>query len=164
MNTDFNVFGPAMMEKYFQRALFYGMWPGCFSQNAADHPYWQNPKWYERDRKRFQQYLPLIRLVAEAGWQPVTDAACNNDAILVERYGPDGQGAVYFTLLNDTAQAQSGELRCEAKALRLPPGGGARELIGGERMPPVNGGWAVRLAPQEVKVLCLATSTKPTSE
>ena len=164
MNTDFDTFGAAMVERYFQRALFYGMWPGFFSQNAADHVYWQNPKWYDRDRTRFQKYLPLIRRVAEAGWQPVTDATCDNAAILVERYGPNERGAVYFTLLNDTAQEQSGDLRSDSKALRLPHGCVARELIGGERLTPADGGWAVRLAPQEAKVLCITASAKQTSE
>lgn len=164
MNTDFDIFGPAMVEKYFQRALFYGMWPGFFSPNAADHAYWQNPKWYDRDRTRFQKYLPLIRRVAEAGWQPVTDATCANEAVLVERFGPDAGGAVYFTLFNDTAQEQSGDLRCDAKALRLPHGCVARELIGGKPLLPADGGWGFQLAPQEVKVLCVSAGRQPTAE
>ncbi len=164
MNTDFDTFGPAMVEKYFQRALFYGMWPGFFSHNAADNPYWGNPKWYDRDRPRFQKYLPLIRRVAEAGWQPVTDAKCDNDAIFVERFGPDAGGAVYFTLLNDTAQEQSGTVRCDAKALRLPRGVVAQELVSGERLVAADGGWPVRLAPQEAKVICLAPSGTPAAK
>ena len=28
MNTDFDAFTPDLVERYFQRSLFYGMWPG----------------------------------------------------------------------------------------------------------------------------------------
>jgi hypothetical protein len=38
MNTDYDRFTPDLVEKYFQRCLFYGMWPGFFSHNAADRP------------------------------------------------------------------------------------------------------------------------------
>src|SRR5947207_10447358 len=41
MNTNFDTFSPERVEKYFQRSLFYGMFPGMFSHNAADNPYWQ---------------------------------------------------------------------------------------------------------------------------
>lgn len=43
MNTDYDRFGSDLVEKYFQRALFYGMWPGFFSPNAADDRYWETP-------------------------------------------------------------------------------------------------------------------------
>lgn len=55
-------FTPDHVERYFQRSLFYGLWPGFFSHNAADNPYWQNPKWYDRDGRasRFRA-LPRSR-------------------------------------------------------------------------------------------------------
>ncbi|MGD0536820.1 MAG: hypothetical protein ABSC03_04150 [Verrucomicrobiota bacterium] len=155
MNTDYDVFGPPMVEKYFQRALFYGMWPGFFSHNASENPYWQNPKWYERDRPRFKEYLPLIKRVAEAGWQPVTQAASDNGAILVERFGPDTAGTLYFTVFNDTAQEQSGTVQCDFKALHLPRSVAAQELITGTPVASVGGGWPVRLAPQDARLFCV---------
>ncbi|MBI5384625.1 MAG: hypothetical protein HZA90_08030 [Verrucomicrobia bacterium] len=135
MNTDYDQFTPDLVEKYFNRCLFYGMWPGFFSHNAADNPYWQNPKWYNRDRPLFKKFLPDIKRVAEAGWQPVTGATCDNEKILLERFGPDAGGTVYFTAFNDTAQAQSGTVRAGAK-----PGQN----------------WPVRLQPQECVVLRVA--------
>jgi hypothetical protein len=146
-----------MVEEYFQRALFYGMWPGFFSHNASENPYWQNPKWYERDRPLFKKYLPLVKRVAEAGWQPVTHAASDNGAILVERFGPDAAGAVYFTLFNDTAQEQSGAVKCDLEALHLPRSIAGQELISGTSAVLAAGRWPIRLAPQETKVLCVAS-------
>ena len=115
MNTDFDRFTPDLVEKYFNRCLFYGMWPGFFSHNAAHNPYWQNPKWYDRDRPMFRKFLPRIKQVAEAGWQPVTGATCDNPQIMLERYGPDSQGRAYLTTYNDTDQSQTGTVSLTTK-------------------------------------------------
>ena len=88
MNTDFNAFTPDLVEKYFQRSLFYGIFPSMFSHNAADNPYWQNPSWYDRDRPLFKKYIPLIKQVAEAGWQPVTEARWSAPTILWPQGSP----------------------------------------------------------------------------
>jgi hypothetical protein len=117
MNTDYTLFTPELVEIYFQRSLFYGMFPSMFSHNAASKPYWRNPKWYNRDRSLFKKYLPLIKRVAEAGWQPVTLASCDNPKIFVERFGPDAGRNVYFTLLNDTDRGQTCVLRLDPSIL-----------------------------------------------
>jgi hypothetical protein len=132
MNTDYDAFGLELVEKYFQRSLFYGMFPSMFSHNAADNPYWQNPKWYNRDRLLFKRYIPLIKRVAEAGWQPVTYATCDNPRILIERFGPDEKGALFFTLLNDSNQPASGTVKIDLKSLGLKSGWKVRNLISGE--------------------------------
>jgi hypothetical protein len=121
MNTDYDVFNSEMVEKYFQRSLFYGMFPGMFSHNAADNPYWQNPKWYNRDRPLFKRYLPMIKRVAEAGWQPVTYADCGSTNIFVERFGPRDGGKIYFTLINDSPSKQRGRTKIETAALGISP-------------------------------------------
>ena len=58
MNTDYDAVHAGPRGEVFPARLFYGMWPGLFSHNAADNPYWQNPKWYNRDRPLFKKYLP----------------------------------------------------------------------------------------------------------
>jgi hypothetical protein len=152
MNTDYNAFSPQWVERYFQRSLFYGFWPGMFSHNAADNPYWQNPKWYNRDRPLFKKYLPLVRRVAEAGWQPVPHALCDNDRIWVERFGPDAGGAVYFTLFNDTPERQTGALRADLPALRLTGPLDAQELGSGTPLDKT-AAWPVSLEAQEAEVI-----------
>jgi len=152
MNTDYDVFTSDMVERYFQRSLFYGMFPGMFSHNAAENPYWQNPKWYNRDRPLFKKYLPLIKRVAEAGWQPVTEAGCDNSRIFIERFGSGQTEGLYLTLLNDTDAKQQGILRVNAAGLGLQGPISGRELISGM---PLNGtaSWQIELQPQEVKLL-----------
>jgi len=157
MNTDYQTFGPEMVERYFQRSLFYGMFPGMFSHNAADNPYWQNPKWYNRDRPLFKKYQPLIKRIAEAGWQPVTGARSDNPQIWVERFGPDAAGATYLTVLNDSSAVQKGTLRSGPKDLRVETASGATELLSGRLVGNVSGGWEVELAPQEAQVFRLMT-------
>lgn len=119
MNTDYDTFDFQMVERYFQHSLFYGFYPSMFSHNAAENPYWQNPKWYNRDRPLFKKYLPVIKTVAQAGWQPVTHARSSNPAILVERFGPDSTGTHYFTIFNDSEQGQQGAISIENTALNV---------------------------------------------
>ena len=150
MNTDYDQFNPGMVEKYFNRCLFYGMWPGFFSHNASENPYWQNPKWYNRDRPLFKKYLPLIKRVAEAGWQPVTGAGCDNDKILVERFGRASDGPVCLTLFNDTSEPQTGRLRWEDAKLR--PAGqpdAARDLLSGKEWKLSQASLEIVLPPQQ---------------
>jgi hypothetical protein len=155
MNTDYDAFTPDLVERYFQRSLFYGLFPGMFSHNAADNPYWQNPKWYNRDRALFKKYLPIIKRVAEAGWQPVTHAVSENAQVWVERYGP-GPGAeqpVFLTLFNGTDSPQNTTVRLDAGALRgARRPNQARELISGATL---NGdsNWSLTLRGQEAKVI-----------
>jgi hypothetical protein len=162
MNTDFARFTPELVERYFQRCLFYGIWPGFFDEQAASKdPYWASTnKWYERDRPLFKKYIPLLRRVTAAGWQPLTQAACDNSMILVERFGPEADGTVFLTLLNDTADIQSGTVRADLKALDLEQATSARDLVSGYAATVSGHGWRVSLRPQQAEVLCLSRSPK----
>jgi len=153
MNTDYDVFTSEMVERYFQRSLFYGMFPGMFSHNAAENPYWQNPKWYNRDRPLFKRYLPLIKRVAEAGWQPVTLASSDNPNIFVERFGPDNAGKTYFTLFNDTTSNQRGHFQVDEATLGAKAPNQLRELISDRTIEPTS---EVKLDPQTAQLIELA--------
>jgi hypothetical protein len=96
MNTDFNRFTHPMVEQYFRRCLFYGVFPSMFSLDAANSPYWENPAWYNRDRDLFKRYIPLIKRISAAGWEPVTYARTDNADVFVERWG-----RTMFTVMNN---------------------------------------------------------------
>jgi len=155
MNTDYDAFGPELVEHYFQRCLFYGLFPSFFSHNAAENPYWQNPRWYNRDRALFKRYVPIIKRVAEAGWQPVTAAHCDNARLWLERFGSPDQGSVYFTLFNDTATPQPARVTLDARSLDLDPQGATFEVGHGDGIEALEAGWRVRLGPQQVAVLAV---------
>jgi hypothetical protein len=161
MNTDYARFTPELVERYFQRCLFYGVWPGFFDEEAASKdPYWGSAKkWHERDRPLFRKYIPLLQRLTAAGWQPLTHAACDNSNILVERFGPEANGTVFLTLLNDTADVQSGTVTADFKAFGFKQAVSARELVSGNAATPSGPGWQISLHPQQAEVLCL--SQKP---
>jgi hypothetical protein len=158
MNTDFNAFTSDRVEKYFQRSLFYGIFPSMFSHNAADNPYWQNPTWYNRDRPLFKKYVPLIKQVAEAGWQPVTDARCDNPSLYVERFGPDAGGTLYFTVMNQSPQPQTGVVTLDAAALKLNGPLAASELVSGRALTLMGTHFPVALAPEQTWAVRIARS------
>lgn len=98
--------------------LFYGIYPSMFSHNAATDRYWDDPVLYERDRSLFKRYVPPIRRLNVAGWQPVTRATSSDPAVYVERYGtwPD----LRFTLRNTTDASITVEVTFRADDLGLP--------------------------------------------
>ena len=120
MNTRFEEFPSELVEKYMQRSLAYGMFPGFFSHNASEGHYFARPELYNRDRPLFKKYVPLCKLVAEAGWDPVTRARCTDERVYVERFGK------YLTVLNDSDQRRTVTLACDDVE-----SGSTRELVGG---------------------------------
>ncbi len=158
MNTDYARFTQELVERYFQRCLFYGIWPGFFDEEAASKdPYWvSGKKWYDRDRPLFKKYIPLLRRLTAAGWQPLTHAACDNSKILVERFGPEPDGSVSLTLLNDTADTQTGTATADLKALGWKRPHSAQELVSGNAATPSALGWRISLRPHRAEVLRLS--------
>ncbi len=51
------------------------------------HSFFERPDWYNRYRPIFVEYLPLVRRLALAGWEPVTHARASDARVIVERFG-----------------------------------------------------------------------------
>jgi len=111
MNTNFEEFSHELVEKYMKRSLAYGMFPGFFSHNASQGHYFTRPKLYERDRGLFKKFVPLCKLVAEAGWEPITLAHSNDRHIHIERFG-----SRYLTIFNDSAERRTVTITLEKNA------------------------------------------------
>jgi len=156
MNTDYAKFSAPLVEKYFQRSLFYGIFPSMFSADAATHPYWETPVLYERDRPLFRKYIPIIRRLSAAGWEPVTQAKSSSAGVYVERYGRR-----LFTLLNDTRQSAAATLTIDLAALGLGAGPSpeAVDLLTGAKLPvsssSVNGKLTLTVSLQADEALAL---------
>ena len=127
MNTDFTRFPYEATEKFMKRTLAYGMFPGFFSADAATGQYFTRPGLYNRDRPLFRKYVPLCKLVAEAGWEPVTGVISDNEAVIVERFGSP-PGPCYLTVYNlgDTRQ------KAALTLTSLAADGKWRDLMAGE--------------------------------
>jgi hypothetical protein len=123
-----------------------------FSHNASENPYWENPKWYNRDRGLFLKYQPLIKRVAEAGWQPVTGARCGNKNIWVERFGDFRKNGCYLTVYNDSQETQTGSLVLDMSIIPISP---ARlsELVSGGVIARKGGAYPVTIPPKCVRVV-----------
>jgi dienelactone hydrolase len=124
MNTQFERFSHEAVEKYMKRSLAYGMFPGFFSHNASQGHYFTRPELYERDRDLFKKYVPLCKLVAEVGWEPITRAASSNRNIQIERFGDQ-----YLTVFNDSNQQQEATVTTEMDIK-----GPAPELVSGRNL------------------------------
>ncbi|MGQ9730672.1 MAG: hypothetical protein ACUVX8_05295, partial [Candidatus Zipacnadales bacterium] len=151
MNTDFEALGP-YVERYFQRSLFYGMYPSMFSPTASSQShYWQTPKWYNRDRALHKHYQLIIRHVAEAGWQPITLARTDTAGVLLERFGPNEAGEVFITVFNNSEREQMAAVTVAKELVKA--GAKATELVSGKTLAlrPVGAGqrFEVALQPEE---------------
>lgn len=150
-NTNFARFTNDDVRRYFQRCAFYAVFPSMFSADAATHPYWEDPKLYDRDRALFKEWIPEISRLSAAGWQPLTFARTNDPKLYVERYGSH-----LFTVFNDSQQARAGTVAFDLSALGLGKGVTATDRFGRRLTPRIVGGRAIvdcRLAPEECLVL-----------
>ena len=148
-NTDFNTFTHDDARHYMERCLFYGVFPSFFSANAATDIYWANPKFYNRDRDLFVKYVPLVRAVAEAGWQPLTRATSENKSIWIERFGD--ADAIYLTLRNDASTRVTARVTLE-KPLNAKS---ATDVSSDEKLALQNGAFEIALQPDETRVVKL---------
>jgi len=147
MNTQFEDFSHELVERYMKRSLAYGMFPGFFSHNASQGHYFTRPELYNRDRPLFKKYVPLCKLVAEAGWEPITLAHSSDDRVHVERFG-----SRYLTVFND-----SRDQRAATISLELPAGTSTRELIHDRAITWDDGQATLTLGPEDVAVIDLRT-------
>ena len=143
MNTHFEQFSHELVEKYMKRTLAYGMFPGFFSHNASQGHYFSRPELYERDRGLFKKFVPLCKLVAEAGWEPITLAHSSDNHIYVERFG-----SRYLTIFNDSAERRTATITLEKNAPTT-----SHELVHGRTIKWDNGQTTLTLDGQNVAVI-----------
>lgn len=143
MNTDFDKFPYEFVEKYMQRSLAYGFFASFFSPNAALGHYFSRPELYNRDRPLFKKYVPLCKIISEAGWRPVnTLLASDNPEVFVEQFGDR-----HVTVFNTSDKEQM------VKLTSLKGGGRAKELVAGGEWRFDGGSAAARIPPETVRLL-----------
>ena len=98
-DTAFTRFPFKGYEIYFEKLLAYGFFPSFFSEDASSDPYWQDSAKVERGRPFFKKYIPIIKQISQAGWQPVTYATTNLKTIRIERFGEGKK--LFFTIRNN---------------------------------------------------------------
>lgn len=143
MNTDFSKFGYVETEKFMQRALAYGMFPGFFSQSATSRQgahYFDHPEYYNVVRPLFKKYVPLCRKVNEAEWRPLNRLlASDNPQVIAEQFGDS-----LVTVFNLSDKPQT---------VKLAAKGRAEELVAGGEWDFTAGSKLVEMPPETVRVL-----------
>ena len=77
---------------YMNTCLLYAAEPSLFkifSKTNLEfyYSFFERPDWYNKYRPIFVQYLPLVKKLALAGWEPVTGARASDPRAIVERFG-----------------------------------------------------------------------------
>lgn len=109
------------VRRWFNTCLVYDLF-AVNQREYGDEIHYYFPDGYARDRELINWFVPKARLLAEAGWQPVTHARTKAPGVLLERYGRPG-APVYWVLMNRSEQAQACTLDVEWKDLGLDAGG-----------------------------------------
>ncbi len=116
-------------EIYFEKMLAYGFFPSFFSVDASSDPYWQDMNKIENGRSFFIKYIPLIKEIAAAGWEPVTSARTDAEGLRIERFG-SGR-IIYFTVRNNGSGDVKANIIPELDELGIKGGISATETVTG---------------------------------
>lgn len=127
----------SQIEIYMRKSLFYGAFLTVFNTfgGGEDSNYFEHPEWYEKDRPLFKKYVPLMKAVSQAGWEPVTYAICSDADVYIERYGDARKDSLYFTLWNNSKTSKSITLYLQTTKLDI--GNGkiiAEEILNGNML------------------------------
>ena len=126
-----------------QRTLAYGIFPGFFSPNASRGHYFSRPELYNRDRPLFKKYIPLCRMISEAGWRPLNGLlSSDNPNIAVEQFGDR-----FVTVFNGSDSPQTVRLKAAAGKVR------AHEHVAGQEWRFSAGGLSVVIPQETVRLL-----------
>ena len=77
-------------ETMLRQCMVFGVWPGCGSLAAGTT--------WEGLRSLYQTYMPRFDELDAAGWSPITGATASNTSMLLERFGPDSSGNIFYVL------------------------------------------------------------------
>ena len=116
-------------EVYFEKLLAYGFFPSFFSTDASSDPYWMDADKVENGRPFFKKYIPIIKQISGAGWEPVTNAVSNIKSVRIERFGERGE--LYFTVRNNGNKDTSCAIIIDLKSLEILGDFKALELVSG---------------------------------
>ncbi|MCX6225201.1 MAG: hypothetical protein NTV01_10730 [Bacteroidia bacterium] len=114
-------------EIYFEKLMAYGFFPSFFSVDASNDPYWKDQKKIEIGRPFFKKYIPIIKQIAGAGWEPVTGASCSVGSVRIERFGEAGD--LFFTVRNIENRDVQCVLSLDLPELKISQNFSAIELV-----------------------------------
>ena len=105
------------VKAFFNKCALYAIYPGFFATEFKvggewkSGAYWGAKELYARDRRLFKTYMPIIRRLSKAGWEPLTYVRSRQRAVQIERFGKlTPRGAKYLTVYNCSRRARKVDL------------------------------------------------------
>lgn len=105
---------PAEMERYYHLCTLYGVYPSFANMRVFETPEMYAPVAALNDR-----FVPALRAITAAGWEPIPHARSSLADVWLERWGPDTGGAVYLSVYNASEQEVTTRLTIDADSLGL---------------------------------------------
>ena len=89
----------------------------------------------ERDLDLYDTFIPILRKIGQAGWEPVTHAKASDETVWLERFGTGSKG-LFFTVYNPTMETQRVEVAVDFDALGYGAGHPVAEIVAGTQIGP----------------------------
>ena len=144
----------AQHDYHWRMAVLYGLYPSI--GRRCDEA-------YDLYGDLYRRFMPSLKRISAAGWEPITNATCEPAGPRVERFGNATSG-LYFTAYNEGDEDYDGRLVIDARAFGLMPGLVACDTTTGWIMPVAqDGGRAtveLSLPAGEVAVVQIGTPTQ----
>lgn len=125
-------------EKWIKWHLRYGVFPGGYGNGQT-----------YLNREAMKKYVPILKDLSQAGWEPVTNAHSDPPDITIERFGND-----HFTVFNKSETEKSASLSFDLSSLKL-TARTAKDLVTGAVYPVTAGTITVKLAGKDVTAVRL---------
>ncbi|MEI6502792.1 MAG: hypothetical protein WCP21_17420, partial [Armatimonadota bacterium] len=135
LNTRFEKLPATFMTDYFHRSAVWGIFPSFFNGDYFENGEWKTARFFdipelcERVRPLYKQFIPILRRMHDAGWEPVTYARTDAPGIQIERYGPGAGQETLLAVFNGGKSAVAAKLSLDATALKLPASVKAAALV-----------------------------------
>jgi hypothetical protein len=135
LNTRFEKLPETFLTDYFHRSALWGIFPSFFNGDTFENGAWKIARFFdipelcERVRPLYRQFIPVLRRMHDAGWEPVTQARTDATAVQIERYGPGLGQETLLAVFNGGTHAVVAKLTIDATALKLPPASRAALLL-----------------------------------
>ncbi len=115
----------AQHDYHWRMAVLYGLYPSI--GRRCDEA-------YDLYGDLYRRFMPSLKRISAAGWQPITSATCEPAGPRIERFGSSTSG-LYFTAYNNADEDYDGTLVIDARAFGLLPGLVACDTTTGWIMP-----------------------------
>jgi len=125
-------------ETWIKWHLRYGFFPGGYANYQT-----------LLNREAMKRFVPIVKELSQAGWEPVTYAQSDDPEITIERFGND-----HFSVFNKSEKEKSARIRFDFPKLQM-TARVARDLVSGAEYAVTAGTITVKLGGKDVTVVRL---------